>query len=104
AWSRSLSRIDTTGSSAITRNGASPAEMPRCRARRPGRRARMTRDCLTRGEARLARVTRIVLPSVAVLSTVLRTLTLLVLLATTAGAQSRDRVGGRDRDAHEARA
>jgi len=41
---------------------------------------------------------------VAVLSTVLRTLTLLVLLATTAGAQSRDRVGGRDRDAHEERA
>src|SRR5438445_296840 len=66
--------------------------MPSCRARRPGRRARMTRNCLTRGEARLARVTRIVLPSVAVLSTVLRTLTLLVLLATTAGAQSRDRL------------
>src|SRR5256885_12056043 len=52
----------------------------------------LTRNCLTRGEARLARVTRIVLPSVAVLSTVLRTLTLLVLLATTAGAQSRDRL------------
>ena len=57
-----------------------------------------------RGEARLARVTRVVLPSVAMLSTVLRTLTLLVLLATTAGAQSLDRVGGRDRDAHEERA
>src|SRR5947209_17513665 len=78
--------------------------MPSCRARRRGRRARMTRNCLTRGEARLARVTRVVLPSVAVLSTVLRTLTLLVLVATTAGAQSLDRVGGLDRDAHEARA
>src|SRR2546428_747073 len=75
--------------------------MPSCRARRRGRRARMMRNCLTRGEARLARVTRIVLPSVAVLSTVLRTLTLLVLLATTAGAPSRDRAGGRARIALE---